>query len=94
MACPYCHTQLTIPLELRRNAEPVYESPRVMPQQLSSQETQQQVADFLRQAQPVATRAWNFYALSSWLARLAPDDIGVTQLVESLRRQVEKTSPK
>jgi predicted Zn-dependent protease len=24
------------------------------------------------------------------LARLAPDDIGVTQLVESLRRQVEK----
>jgi predicted CXXCH cytochrome family protein len=28
------------------------------------------------------------------LARLAPDDIGVTQLVESLRRQVEKTSPK
>jgi predicted RNA-binding Zn-ribbon protein involved in translation (DUF1610 family) len=72
MACPYCNTQLTIPLNLRRRATLVVETPRVELKPKPQQQTEQQVADFLRKAQPVATRAWNTYAWWTWLQRFIP----------------------
>jgi len=72
MACPYCHTQLTIPDDMRRAPIPIVEAPRVEVNQLPPQETQQQVADFIRQVQPVAIRGWNVFAWWTRLRRFIP----------------------
>lgn len=69
MSCSYCGANLTIPAELRRSA-PKVERPPAMSAPAPRQEID--ASELLRQAQPVATQAWNTFALWTWIRRALP----------------------
>ena len=70
MACYYCGANLTIPAEMRRAAPPKVES---MPKKAAPAASPEiDASDFLRKAQPVAVKAWNAYAIWTWVRRALP----------------------
>ncbi|MBL8063324.1 MAG: hypothetical protein JNK32_09915 [Anaerolineales bacterium] len=70
MACTYCGAHLTIPDEMRTQAKPRVEKISPKPRPTPSLETE--APDLLRQAQPIAVKAWNAYAYWTWLRWLLP----------------------
>ncbi len=70
MACSYCGANLTIPASMRTSEKPKVESTpaRVAPAPRQEMDT----SELLRQAQPVATRAWNTFAWWTWIRRVLP----------------------
>lgn len=70
MACSYCGANLTIPASLRRDAPPKVERPPTMAAPAPRQEMD--ASEILRQAQPVATKAWNAYASWTRIRRALP----------------------
>lgn len=67
MPCTYCGTTLTIPETLRTKTVPF--------QKASAQEAKQpeiDPSDLLRKAQPIAYRAFNLYALWTWIRWFLP----------------------
>lgn len=70
MACAYCGANLTIPEDLRIKAKPA-----MKPQAARAAATptfEHEAADLLRKAQPIAVKAWNAYALWTWVRPLLP----------------------
>ena len=70
MSCSYCGANLTVPAELRKSAPPKVERPPAMATPAPRQEID--ASELLRQAQPVATKAWNTYASWTWIRRVLP----------------------
>ena len=70
MACSYCGANLTVPAHLRTAAPPKVEikPPKAAPAPLQEIDA----SEILRQAQPVATKAWNAYASWTWIRRALP----------------------
>ena len=70
MACSYCGANLTIPKEMRRAFAPQVDSTpaRVTP----APRPEIDASEILRQAQPVAAKAWNTYAWWTWIRRMLP----------------------
>jgi len=69
MACSYCGSNLAIPKELQRDAVPLgstFKTPEPKPS------PEMEAADFLRKAQPVATKAFNLFAIWTWIRRFLP----------------------
>jgi hypothetical protein len=69
MPCAYCGTTLTIPESLRTKTVPL--------QNNTAKETEFyqpgiDPSDFLRKAQPIALRAFNLYAVWTWVRQLLP----------------------
>ena len=67
--CPYCGSNLAIPKTLQREAVPLgsnFKFPEAKPT------PEKEAADFLRKAQPVAVKAYNLYALWTWVRRFLP----------------------
>ena len=60
MSCMYCGTKLTIPAVLRTETTPIAEEP--LRESIQTQGSEFEPEVLLRQAQPIATRAWNAYA--------------------------------
>ena len=69
MPCPYCGTNLAIPKELQRDAVPINSTYKIPEPKLAPE---MEAADFLRKAQPVAIKAYNLYALWTWVRRFLP----------------------
>jgi hypothetical protein len=70
MACAYCATNLTIPKHLRTKTISIKAKPSSKAKPISVPENE--AAKLLRKAQPIAVKAWNFYAVWTWLMRLLP----------------------
>ena len=70
MACSYCGANLTIPAELRKSAPPRVEKTPTMAAPVPRPEID--ASELLRQAQPVATKAWNAFAWWTWIRRALP----------------------
>jgi len=69
MACAYCGVTLAIPQELQKDAIPlgsVFRVPEPDP------DPEMEAAEFLRAAQPVARKAFNLFALWTWVRRFLP----------------------
>lgn len=69
MACEYCGVTLVIPEELQEDAVPLGSTFK-FPDPEPTPETE--VAEFLRAAQPVARKAFNLFALWTWVRRFLP----------------------
>ena len=70
MACTYCGANLTIPADMRVKAKPAAE---VMPPKARpTPSLEKEAPDLLRKAQPFAIKAWNTYALWTWVRWLLP----------------------
>jgi len=67
--CPYCGTNLAIPKELQQNAVPLGSTLKI-PEPKPSPEME--TAEFLRKAQPVAIKAFNLFAIWTWIRRFLP----------------------
>ena len=67
--CPYCGTNLAIPIELQRDAVPLGSNFKI-PEPKSTPEME--TADFLRKAQPAALKAFNLFAIWTWIRRFLP----------------------
>lgn len=72
MACTYCGANLTIPAELRREAKPKPSAEKKPKRIESSPSFENETQNFLRQAQPMAIRAWRTFAIWKWLRWLLP----------------------
>lgn len=70
MTCSYCGANLTIPAELRKSAPPRVEKTPAKVAPAPRQELD--ASELLRQAQPIATKAWNTYAWWTWIRRALP----------------------
>ena len=70
MNCGYCGANLTIPENMRIKSAPADEEKTAQAKAFEPEKIQP--ADVLRKAQPIAIRAWNLYALWSWLRWLLP----------------------
>lgn len=70
IACSYCGANLTIPASMRREASPEVEKTVAKAAPLPRQEID--ASGLLRQAQPVVAKAWNIYALWTWVRRIWP----------------------
>ncbi len=68
MACAYCGANLVIPKVLQRKSIP--EKNTLKPE--SSPGADIEAGDILRKVQPLAIRAWNLYALWTWVRRVLP----------------------
>ena len=69
MACEYCGSALAIPKELQQDAVPLgstFKIPEPTPT------VEKEAAEFLRKAQPVAAKAFNLFALWTWVRRFLP----------------------
>lgn len=69
MACAYCGVTLAIPEELQKDAVPLgskFKIPEPEPA------PEMEAAEFLRAAQPVARKAFNLFALWTWVRRFLP----------------------
>ena len=76
MACAYCGANLTIPESLRVKAKP---TAAVKPLKVEpSPSFEDEAADILRKAQPIAVKAWNTYAYWTWIRRLLPTCLVIT----------------
>ncbi|GIK10048.1 MAG: hypothetical protein JETCAE02_19990 [Anaerolineaceae bacterium] len=70
MTCSYCGANLTIPASMRRDAPPKAEkTPKV---DAPAPRQEMDASELLRQAQPVVTKAWNAFALWTWVRRALP----------------------
>lgn len=74
MACTYCGANLTIPASMRSAAPPKVEKAfeRAAPAPRPEVDTSEIASEILRQAQPVAAKAWNAYAYWTWIRRALP----------------------
>jgi hypothetical protein len=70
MACTYCGTNLTIPEHLRTKAMPKVEKTPSKVKPISVPEID--APDLMRKVQPVAVKAFNFYAYWTWIRWLLP----------------------
>jgi hypothetical protein len=70
MTCSYCGANLTIPAEMRRAAPPKAE--KTLPKATPIPRQEVDASEILRQAQPVAAKAWNAYASWMWIRRVLP----------------------
>lgn len=70
MACSYCGANLTIPQDMRVNAKPAVEVKP--PQARPTPNFEEEAPDLLRKAQPLVIKAWNAFALWTWLRWLLP----------------------
>ncbi len=70
MACTYCGSTLTIPKSMQVPATPKVEKMPLNQKQAKVPEIE--ASDLLRKAQPVAIRAWNLYALWTWVRWMLP----------------------
>ena len=68
MACAYCGANLVIPEALQRKSIP--EKNARKPE--ASLGADIEAGDILRKMQPIAIRAWNLYALWTWVRRILP----------------------
>ena len=69
MPCLFCGTNLAIPKELQIDAVPLgsnFKFPELKPT------PEAEAAEFLRKAQPVAIKAFNLYAIWTWVRRFLP----------------------
>jgi hypothetical protein len=69
MPCAYCGAALTIPESLRVKFVP---SQKVQASELKFQQPKIDASDLIRKAQPVALRAFNLYALWTWVRWFFP----------------------
>lgn len=76
MACTYCGANLTIPVEMRVKAKPTVEvkPPKAVP----ASSLEKEAPDLLRKAQPFAIKAWNAYAMWTWVRWLLPTCLTIT----------------
>lgn len=70
MACTYCGANITIPENFRIKSESKVE--KSFSKAKPTQSPEIDASDLLRKAQPIAIRAWNFYAAWTWLRWLLP----------------------
>ncbi|MEW5938797.1 MAG: hypothetical protein AB1750_03990 [Chloroflexota bacterium] len=70
MTCSYCGANITIPASMRTSAPPKAERPPAMAAPAPRPEVE--ASEILRQAQPVAVKAWNAYAYWTWIRRALP----------------------
>jgi hypothetical protein len=70
MACTFCGTNLTIPENLRIKSQPKVETNFRKAE--TSRPVEIEASEMLRKAQPVAIRAWNLFAMWTWLKWLIP----------------------
>jgi len=70
MTCDYCGVTLTIPEHLRTQAMPKMEKFPSKAKTVSSPITD--APDLIRMAQPIAIRAFNIFALWTWIRRVLP----------------------
>jgi predicted RNA-binding Zn-ribbon protein involved in translation (DUF1610 family) len=69
MPCTYCGTTLTIPESLRTKTVPLQKVPA---REIKFPQPEIDPSDLLRKAQPIAYRAFNLYALWTWVRWLLP----------------------
>ena len=69
MPCAYCGSNLVIPEELQQDAVPLGSNFK-LPEPTPSPEME--AAEFLRKAQPVAIKAFNSFAIWTWIRRFLP----------------------
>lgn len=73
MSCSYCGANLTIPAELRRSAPPKVDRPPASAATAApAPRLEEEASEILRNAQPIATKAWNVYASWTWIRRVLP----------------------
>jgi hypothetical protein len=70
MACTYCGANLAIPANLRIKAKPTVEVKPSITRPASSFE--KEAPELIRKAQPIAIKAWNAYAIWTWVRWLLP----------------------
>lgn len=70
MSCEYCGANLIIPESLQTAAKPRAEIKP--PQERPGPSLEKDAPDLLRKAQPIAVKAWNAYALWTWIRRFWP----------------------
>lgn len=70
MACEYCGATLTIPESMRIKAMPKVE--KSFPKTESVPSLNIDAPEILRKSQPIAMRAWNLFAMWTWLRWLLP----------------------
>lgn len=70
MTCTYCGANLTIPEDLRIKAKPAVtvKPPPTRPAPGFGKEA----PELMRKAQPIALKAWNAYAIWTWLRWIIP----------------------
>ena len=79
MACSYCGANLTIPAALRTAAPPKVEK---MPERAAPiPSLEKEAPDLLRRAQPIAIRAWNAFAVWTWIRRALPTCLVILLIV-------------
>ncbi len=67
--CAYCGVTLAIPEELQKDPVPPGSGFKIPEPETSSE---MEAAEFLREAQPVARKAFNLFALWTWVRRFLP----------------------
>ena len=67
--CPYCGSNLAIPKELQLDAIPLGSNFKI-PEPKPTPEME--AAEFLRKAQPVTIKAFNLFAIWTWIRRFLP----------------------
>jgi len=70
ISCMYCGTNLTIPEHLRIKSQPKVKTNFKKTE--SSRPVEVEAVDILRKSQPIAIRAWNLFAMWTWLRWLIP----------------------
>ena len=70
MACEYCGANLTIPESIRIKSMPKVEKFFTKAESVPSLNID--APDILRKSQPIAIRAWNLFAMWTWLRWLIP----------------------
>lgn len=75
MACTFCGTNLTIPRDLQISSPGKVESNFKQTEQARPIEID--AAEVLRKSQPIAIKAWNLFAMWTWLRWLVPTCITV-----------------
>lgn len=81
MACEYCGVTLAIPEELQVDALPLGSTFTVSQPEPAPE---MEAARFLREAQPVAQKAFNLFALWTWVRRFLPGCLAVILVVSCL----------
>lgn len=69
MACEYCGVTLAIPEELQVDAVPLGSTFKIPDPEPTPE---MEASEFLRAAQPVARKAFNLFALWTWVRRFLP----------------------
>ncbi len=70
MTCAYCGANLMIPEDLRTMSQARAEM--MHPKTSPVPHPEIDAAEFIRKAQPIATGAWNLFAMWTWLRRIIP----------------------